>query len=54
MVRDFFEFLKETIPINNPYVFLGLSGVLVAYLLFIILRRRKGERPGSEASEPEL
>ena len=40
--------------INNPYVFLGLSAAFVAYLLYTMIRRRKGLRPGSEKSEPEL
>ncbi len=40
--------------IKNPYVFLGASGLLVAYLLYTMIRKRKGLRPGYENSEPEL
>jgi hypothetical protein len=40
--------------INNPYVFYGVAGLLVAYLLYMMIRRRKGERPGSAVREPEL
>ena len=40
--------------INNPYVFLGLSALFVSYLLYTMIRRRKGLRPGFEKSEPEL
>ncbi len=40
--------------INNPYVFLGISAAFVVYLLYTMIRRRKGLRPGYEKSEPEL
>jgi hypothetical protein len=40
--------------INNPYIFFGVAGLLVAYLLYMMIRKRKGERPGSAAREPEL
>jgi len=40
--------------INDPYVFLGISALLVGYLLYTMIRRRKGLRPGFENREPEL
>ena len=40
--------------IKNPYIFLGASALLVAYLLYTMIRKRKGLRPGYENSEPEL
>jgi hypothetical protein len=40
--------------IKSPYVFLGASAVVVAYLLYTMIRKRKGLRPGFEKSEPEL
>jgi hypothetical protein len=40
--------------ITNPYVFYGISGLLIAYVLFTMIRKRKGERPGQEGREPEL
>jgi hypothetical protein len=40
--------------ITNPYVFFGLAGLVVAYLLYITLRTRKGARPGTRVSEPDL
>lgn len=40
--------------VNNPYVFFGASALVVSYLLYITIRRRKGERPGSGVREPEL
>ena len=40
--------------IKSPYVFLGASAVVVAYLLYTMIRKRKGLRPGFENREPEL
>lgn len=40
--------------INEPWVFYGISAALVAYLLYTMIRKRRGERPGFEHSEPEL
>jgi hypothetical protein len=40
--------------INNRYVFLGVSSLLVVYIFYMMIRRRKGERPGSAVREPEL
>ena len=40
--------------VTNPFWFFGVSGLIVAYLLYIAIRKRKGERPGSGVSEPEL
>ena len=40
--------------INSPYVFYAISFAFVGYLLYTMIRRRKGERPGFEHSEPEL
>jgi hypothetical protein len=40
--------------VTNPYVFFGVGGLLVAYLLYTMIRKRKGERPGTDVREPEL
>ena len=40
--------------ITNPYVFFGAASLVVVYLLYISIRRRKGERPGTTVREPEL
>ena len=40
--------------ITNPWIFYGAGGALVAYLLYTMLRRRKGERLGVRGREPEL
>lgn len=40
--------------IQNPVVFWLASGLVVGYLLYMMIRRRKGERPGYVDREPEL
>ena len=40
--------------INDPVVFLGISALLVGYLLYTMIRKRKGERPGEADREPIL
>jgi hypothetical protein len=40
--------------ITSPWVFFGLGGTLVAYLLYTMVRRRRGERAGAREREPEL
>ena len=40
--------------ITNPWVFFGVGSALVVYLLYTMVRRRKGERPGVRSREPEL
>jgi hypothetical protein len=42
------------VKVNDPWVFFGVSGALVAYLLYMMIRKRKGERPGTGDREPEL
>jgi hypothetical protein len=40
--------------ITNPVIFYGVSSVILAYIVYLIVRRRKGERPGQEGGEAEL
>jgi hypothetical protein len=40
--------------VKNPLIFLGISAAIVAYLLYMMIRRRKGLRPGEKNREPEL
>ncbi len=40
--------------ITDPRIFFTIAGVLVAYVLYMMIRRRKGERPGNTVREPEL
>jgi len=35
-------------------VFVGIAAVLISYILYTMIRSRKGERPGSEDRETEL
>lgn len=40
--------------ITDPWVFFGGAGVLVAYVLYTMIRKRKGERIGERNQEPDL
>jgi hypothetical protein len=40
--------------VKDPWIFFGVAGVIVAYLLYMMIRKRKGERPGYRDREPEL
>ncbi len=40
--------------ITDPRIFFTIATVLVAYVLYMMIRRRKGERPGAASREPEL
>ena len=40
--------------ITDSRVFFGVAAALVAYILYMIIRRRKGERAGMGAREAEL
>ncbi len=40
--------------VNDPWVFFGVSAALIAYLLYMMIRKRKGERAGVVDREPEL
>ena len=39
--------------VTNPLVFFGVAGAVVAYVLYMMIRRRKGERSAS-SREREL
>jgi hypothetical protein len=40
--------------IKSAWIFLGASALFVAYMLYTMIRRRKGLRKGFEDREPEL
>jgi hypothetical protein len=42
------------LQVKDPFWFFGVAGLVVAYLLYMIIRKRKGERPGNTVREPEL
>ncbi len=40
--------------VTNPYYFFGAAALVLGYLLYMMIRKRKGERPGTTIREPEL
>jgi hypothetical protein len=40
--------------VTDPWIFFGVAGAIVAYLLYMMLRKRKGERPGFREQESDL
>jgi hypothetical protein len=40
--------------VTNPFVFCGVFALLGMYLLYVIIRKPKKDRSGSEGREPEL
>ncbi len=44
----------ERFWITDSRIFFGLAGLIVAYLLYMMIRKRHGERPGQIDREPEL
>jgi hypothetical protein len=40
--------------IKDPWVFFGVGGMIMVYMLYMMIRRRKGERDGGPDQEPEL
>ena len=40
--------------VKDPLWFYGVSALVLAYLIYMVVRKRKGERPGSGVREPEL
>jgi hypothetical protein len=40
--------------VKNPLVFFGIAGAVVSYLLYMMIRRRKGDRSGMPDHEPDL
>ena len=43
-----------TFEVKNPWIFFGVAGAIVAYLLYMMIRKRKGERPGYRERELDL
>lgn len=40
--------------ITSPWVFYSVGGAVVLYTLYMMIRRRKGERAGAAQGEPDL
>lgn len=50
MFHDFFDFLRVHVPITSPLVFGGVTLVVVGYVIYIGLAKRRRD----EGREPEL
>lgn len=46
--------MLERFTIHSPWLFFGLAFAVVGYLLYMMIRKRRGERPGFVDREPEL
>ncbi len=42
------------LSIKSPWVFYALAATLLGYLIYTMVRKRAGERPGTRVREPEL
>ena len=40
--------------VTDPWIFYGIAGALVAYVMYMMIRRRKGERTEAGRREIEL
>jgi hypothetical protein len=40
--------------VTDPWIFYGVAGALVAYVLYMMIRRRRGERAGFAERETDL
>jgi hypothetical protein len=40
--------------ITDPLVFFGAAGIVVIYIIYMMIRRRKGERSGFQDQEADL
>ena len=40
--------------VKNPFIFFGVAALVVAYLVYMMVRRRKSDRPGAADGDPEL
>jgi hypothetical protein len=43
-----------SVRIENLYIFVGITALLLSYILYMMIRARKGERPGHEDRDAEL
>jgi hypothetical protein len=40
--------------VTDPWIFFGAAAALIGYLLYMMIRTRKGERPGFRERETDL
>ncbi len=46
--------IRTVHQIKNGYIFFGVAAVVFGYILYTMIRARKGERPGFRDRESEL
>ena len=44
MLRDFFDYLREHVPITSPVVFVGVTLLIVGYVAFIAVSKRRRDQ----------
>jgi hypothetical protein len=44
----------DPMDIKNAYIFYAASAVVIGYIVYMMIRRRKGERAETTTREPEL
>ena len=44
----------DTMDIKNAYIFYAASAVIIGYIVYMMIRRRKGERAETTVREPDL
>ena len=40
--------------VTDPRIFFGVAALVVGYVCYMMIRKRKGERPGAASRDPEL
>ena len=40
--------------VTDPWIFFGVAGIVMAYLIYMLIRKRKGERRGYEDNDGDL
>jgi hypothetical protein len=46
--------MLERFRITDSRIFFGIAGLFVVYLLYMMIRKRRGERPGFAERESDL
>ena len=50
---DLSKFLSQ-FAVRSGWIYYPVASIFVAYLLYMMIRRRRGERAGTTVREPEL
>jgi hypothetical protein len=46
--------MLERYAIHDARIFFGFAGAVLAYLLYMMIRKRRGERPGDTDQDSDL